>query len=250
MLPNMWADVGKFLKKGGGAILGGLKGLLGSFGKTAKDWSGVIAPWLPGVLGMFGGDRTNRQNQANAREQMAFQERMSSTAAQRARADFEAAGLNPALAYGTTASSPSGSSSTAEDSLGKGLSSAMAIQGMRQQLEQSRATVGATRAQQKQTEAQTKETERNTRFMRTLEPSTRREAIANMMAIEFENEGRKNEANLNKKMGIWRPIVGEVTGSAKGLVNIMAGIRGGGARAAAARKGPLNHINQNQYEKY
>lgn len=76
---------------------------------------------IPGVGDYLGAtDTAKAQRQANemnvnlSREQMAFQERMSSTAHQREVEDLRKAGLNPILSANSGASTPSGSQTSVE----------------------------------------------------------------------------------------------------------------------------------------
>lgn len=86
-------------------------------------WEGAAisagANLIGGFLGQSGANDRNNAQISAAREQMAFQERMSNTAYQRAMADMRAAGLNPILAYQKGgASTPGGAMPNMENEMG------------------------------------------------------------------------------------------------------------------------------------
>lgn len=100
----------------------------------------MAAPFVPALIAagsqLLGGIWQNAQQRSSAREQMRFQERMSSTSHQREVRDLRAAGINPALTVGGGgASTPSGGQANISDAVGPGVSSALQATLLRKQLQ-------------------------------------------------------------------------------------------------------------------
>lgn len=87
------------------------------------------------LLSHKGARDQNQMQMAVAMAQMAFQERMSSTAWQRSVEDMRLAGLNPMLAFSQgPASSPGGAQPSIVDEISPAVSSALQVRMLRQQL--------------------------------------------------------------------------------------------------------------------
>lgn len=167
----------------------------------------ALFPIIGGLLAAGGSAYASNRNRQSAKDQQAFQERMSSTAAQRSVADYTAAGLNPALAYERSASSPAGAMAGTEDAMSKGISSALATKSLMADLmmryETMKADVALKNAQNTQAmssanlmQAQTVTDNVLRGFTVARQPADLQRAIADALGAEIS--GREGEARIGE----------------------------------------------------
>lgn len=165
---------------------------------------------ISALIGSEGQSDANAGNIASAREQMAFQERMSSTAHQREVNDLRTAGLNPVLSANSGASTPVGSSATlgnAAPNFGRVVASALDSRRLSQDMRESDTRIATNRATSKLVEAQ-EQAARNSAKVNETEARLR---DAEFFRSDMENRWLRDNPGwfkAKKALELIQPIIG------------------------------------------
>lgn len=232
--------------------------MFGDVGKFFEGAANTTLSFIPGVGDYMATKDANEKNMASAREQMAFQERMSNTGYQRATDDMKKAGLNPMLAYTQgPASTPSGAMASQDPESRTGTANFLAqAYGLNTQAKSAKAQIRSNEATAETTAKQGQLVEQNTETAK--HETDMASAKAKAFKEEMENKRREKIAErkwIEDRVDTKAVLEGAgITNTAKNLKYLVDTVKNGVSEwwnkpthTAAPRK--PNKPNQSGYYK-